>query len=85
MLNREIKLTARGHNPATTTIKMWNQCSDLLTGEDEGHTVFINNAKVDDYEDFVTLTSTKDTTIERVCTLFTPNTYATKPPIRCFW
>ena len=72
---REIKFTARGHNPATTTINMWNQCSDLLTG---GRTVFIKNAKVDVYKDCITLTSTAGTTIERVCTLYTPNTYATK-------
>ena len=56
----------RGQNPATTTIKMWNQCSNLLATEDEGCTVSIKNAKVDVYKDFVTLTSTTGITIERV-------------------
>ena len=41
---REVKLTARGHNPATTTIQMWNQCSNRLTTDDEGRMVSIKNA-----------------------------------------
>ena len=35
---REVKLTDRGQNP-TTPIKMWNQCYNLLSTDDEGLTV----------------------------------------------
>ena len=54
---REVKLMDRGQNASTTTIKMRNQCSNLLSTDDEGITVSIHNAKVDVFKDFTTLTS----------------------------
>ena len=68
----------KGPNATTTTIKMWNQSSNIISADDEGITVSIHNAKVDVFKDFTTLTSATGTKIERVCTLYTLNTYATK-------
>ena len=68
----------QGANSTTTTIKMWNQSSNIISAEDEGVTISIHNAKVDVFKDFTSLTSTTGTKIERVCTLYALDTNATK-------
>ena len=75
---REVRLMDKGANSTTTTINMWNQTSNSISADDEGVTISIHNAKVDVFKDFTSLTSTTGTKIERVCTLYALDTYATK-------